>query len=68
MDVRQTTEYSAEEERTWRQRTEPEIHEEGVRLMAQLAYGMKERPNVQYGLTALCVGMGMGAALLWERL
>ena len=40
----------------------------GVRLMAQLAYGMKERPNVQYGLTALCVGMGMGAALLWERL
>ena len=40
----------------------------GVRLMAQLAYGMKERPNVRYGLTALCVGMGMGAALLWERL
>jgi acetyl-CoA acyltransferase len=39
----------------------------GVRLMAQLAYGMKERPDVQYGLTALCVGMGMGAALLWER-
>ena len=40
----------------------------GVRLMAQLAYGMKERPDVRYGLTALCVGMGMGAALLWERL
>jgi acetyl-CoA acyltransferase len=39
----------------------------GVRLIAQLAYGMKERPDVQYGLTALCVGMGMGAALLWER-
>ena len=39
----------------------------GVRLMAQLAYGLKERPDVQYGLTALCVGMGMGAALLWER-
>jgi acetyl-CoA acyltransferase len=39
----------------------------GVRLMAQLAYGMKERPDVRYGLTALCVGMGMGAALLWER-
>ena len=39
----------------------------GVRLMAQLAYGMKERPDVQYGLTALCIGMGMGAALLWER-
>ena len=39
----------------------------GVRLMAQLAYGFKERPHVQYGLTALCVGMGMGAAVLWER-
>jgi acetyl-CoA acyltransferase len=39
----------------------------GVRLIAQLAYGMKERQDVRYGLTALCVGMGMGAALLWER-
>src|SRR5438094_665509 len=38
----------------------------GVRLMAQLAYGFRERPGVRYGLTALCVGMGMGAALLWE--
>ena len=40
----------------------------GVRLMAQLAYGFKERPHVRHGLTALCVGMGMGAALLWENL
>ncbi|HEX7144510.1 MAG TPA: thiolase family protein, partial [Gaiellaceae bacterium] len=40
----------------------------GVRLMAQLAYGFRERPDVRYGLTALCVGMGMGAALLWENL
>ena len=39
----------------------------GVRLIAQLAYGLRERPAVEYGLTALCVGMGMGAALLWER-
>ena len=39
----------------------------GVRLLAQLAYGLRERPDVQYGLTALCIGMGMGAALLWER-
>jgi acetyl-CoA acyltransferase len=38
----------------------------GVRLMAQLAYGFNERPHVRYGLTALCVGMGMGAAVLWE--
>jgi acetyl-CoA acyltransferase len=38
----------------------------GVRLMAQLAYGFRERPDVRYGLTALCIGMGMGAAVLWE--
>jgi acetyl-CoA acyltransferase len=39
----------------------------GIRLMAQLAYGFRERPEVRYGLTALCVGMGMGAAVLWAR-
>jgi len=38
----------------------------GVRLIAQLAYGLRER-NGRYGLTALCVGMGMGCAILWER-
>ena len=40
----------------------------GVRLLAQLAYGFRERPGVRYGLSALCVGMGMGAALVWENL
>ena len=40
----------------------------GVRLMAQLAYAFGERPDVRYGLTALCIGMGMGAAVLWENL
>jgi acetyl-CoA acyltransferase len=40
----------------------------GVRLMAQLAYAFGERPSARYGLTALCVGMGMGAAVLWENL
>ena len=39
----------------------------GVRLMAQLAYGFEQRPEVRYGLTALCIGLGMGAALLWEN-
>lgn len=38
----------------------------GVRLMAQLAHGFAERPGARYGLTALCIGLGMGAALLWE--
>ncbi|HZO49338.1 MAG TPA: thiolase family protein [Gaiellaceae bacterium] len=40
----------------------------GVRLLAQLAHGFRARPEVRYGLSALCVGMGMGAALLWENL
>jgi len=40
----------------------------GVRLLAQLAYGFRERPDARYGLTALCIGMGMGAAVLWENL
>ncbi len=40
----------------------------GVRLLAQLAYGFRERPDVHYGLTGLCVGLGMGAALVWENL
>jgi acetyl-CoA acyltransferase len=40
----------------------------GVRLLAQLAYGFRARADVRYGLSALCVGMGMGAALVWENL
>jgi acetyl-CoA acyltransferase len=39
----------------------------GVRLVAQLAYAMRERPQARYGLTALCIGLGMGAAVVWER-
>jgi acetyl-CoA acyltransferase len=40
----------------------------GVRLMAQLAHGFRDRPQVRYGLTALCIGLGMGAAVVWENL
>jgi acetyl-CoA acyltransferase len=40
----------------------------GARLTAQLAYGFRQRPAARYGLTALCIGMGMGAAILWERI
>ena len=40
----------------------------GVRLMAQLARGFRDRPDSRYGLTALCIGLGMGAAILWENL
>jgi acetyl-CoA acyltransferase len=38
----------------------------GVRLIAQLAYGLRARGG-RYGLTALCIGMGMGCAILWEN-
>jgi acetyl-CoA acyltransferase len=38
----------------------------GVRLIAQLAYGLRQRGG-RYGLTALCIGMGMGCAILWEN-
>ena len=40
----------------------------GVRLVAQLARGFRDRPGSRYGLTALCIGLGMGAAILWENL
>lgn len=37
----------------------------GVRLVSQLASGLRARRG-RYGLTALCIGMGMGCAVLWE--
>jgi acetyl-CoA acyltransferase len=39
----------------------------GVRLMIQLAREFAERPQVRYGLTTMCIGMGMGATVLWEN-
>jgi acetyl-CoA acyltransferase len=39
----------------------------GVRLMIQLAAQFAEHPDVRYGLTTMCVGMGMGGTVLWER-
>ncbi len=40
----------------------------GVRLMIQLAREFAEQPRVRYGLTTMCVGMGMGGTVLWENL
>lgn len=40
----------------------------GVRLMTQLAREFEERPDARYGMTAMCIGIGMGAALIWENL
>jgi acetyl-CoA acyltransferase len=35
--------------------------------MTQLARQFAERTDVRYGLTTMCVGMGMGGTVLWER-
>ncbi|NHN56917.1 thiolase family protein [Calidifontibacter sp. DB0510] len=39
----------------------------GVRLMTQLARQFAEQPQVRYGLTAMCIGIGMGGAVIWEN-
>ena len=39
----------------------------GVRLMIQLAAHFRERPDVRYGLTAMCVGLGQGGSVIWEN-
>jgi acetyl-CoA acyltransferase len=39
----------------------------GVRLMAHLARAFADRPEVRYGLTTMCVGLGMGATVIWEN-
>ncbi|HEX2904245.1 MAG TPA: thiolase family protein [Jatrophihabitans sp.] len=39
----------------------------GVRLMTQLARQFAEHPEVRYGLTAMCVGLGQGGAVIWEN-
>jgi acetyl-CoA acyltransferase len=39
----------------------------GVRLMTQLARHFADHPGVRYGLTTMCIGMGMGGTVLWER-
>ncbi len=39
----------------------------GVRLMTQLARHFEQRPQVRYGLTTMCIGIGMGGAVLWEN-
>src|ERR1700691_432052 len=40
----------------------------GVRLMNQLARQVAAQPGVRYGLTTMCVGLGMGGTVLWENL
>ncbi|MGE9783574.1 thiolase family protein [Janibacter sp. G368] len=39
----------------------------GVRLMTQLSRQFAEDPSVRYGMTAMCIGIGMGGAVIWEN-
>jgi len=39
----------------------------GVRLMVQLARHFEEHPEVRYGLTTMCIGIGMGGTVIWEN-
>lgn len=39
----------------------------GVRLMIQLARQFEQRPDVRYGVTAMCVGLGQGGTQIWEN-
>jgi acetyl-CoA acyltransferase len=39
----------------------------GVRLMTQLARQFEERPDVRFGLTTMCIGIGMGGTVIWEN-
>jgi acetyl-CoA acyltransferase len=39
----------------------------GVRLMVQLARRFEADPNLRYGLTTMCVGLGQGGTVVWEN-
>ena len=39
----------------------------GVRLILNLANGFKEHPEVRYGVTTMCIGLGMGGTIVWEN-
>ncbi|MCW2811939.1 MAG: putative fatty acid oxidation complex beta subunit, partial [Friedmanniella sp.] len=39
----------------------------GVRLMIHLARAFREHPEVRYGLTTMCIGLGMGGTVVWEN-
>lgn len=39
----------------------------GVRLMNQLSRQFEIRPDVRYGITTMCIGLGMGGTVVWEN-
>jgi acetyl-CoA acyltransferase len=39
----------------------------GVRLMLNLARTFESQPDVRYGITTMCIGLGMGGTVIWEN-
>lgn len=39
----------------------------GVRLAIQLARHFEAHPEVRYGLTTMCIGLGQGGTVIWEN-
>ena len=39
----------------------------GIRLMTYLAKDFADHPEVRYGLTSMCIGLGMGGTVIWEN-
>ncbi len=39
----------------------------GIRLMLNLARTFEENPAIRYGITTMCIGLGMGGTVVWEN-
>ena len=40
----------------------------GIRLMLNLARTFEADPSIKYGITTMCIGLGMGGTVVWENL
>jgi len=40
----------------------------GIRLMQYLARDFQANPQAKYGITTMCIGLGMGGTIIWENL
>ncbi len=40
----------------------------GIRLMGNLMRDFERTPSARYGLTTMCIGLGMGGTVIWENI
>ncbi len=40
----------------------------GIRLMSNLAADFTVNPGAKYGITTMCIGLGMGGTVIWENI